>query len=318
MVDAGEDFLRRVEAGERTALAKAITLVERGDVEADDLLSALRGRQGKAWRVGITGPSGAGKSSLIAAMVGKLVASGKRVAILAVDPSSPFTYGAILGDRVRMQDLAGEDKVYMRSMATRGKRGGLAHRTGEAADVLDAAGFDYIFIESVGVGQAEFEIRSLVDTVIVVLVPESGDRVQAIKAGLMEIADIYVVNKNDRPGSSVMLRTIQSSLAYQHHFDAGWTARVIGTSAINDDGVDNLTSELERHVSYLRKDGLHAVRRRRIESRLRDLIDEMLVRSFWSRSDSELFQQAVDDVVSGQISIQAAISGLAGECKNAR
>ncbi|HLU24845.1 MAG TPA: methylmalonyl Co-A mutase-associated GTPase MeaB [Longimicrobiales bacterium] len=206
------ELLARFEAGERAALARLISMVENEREAAAALLDALHPRLGRAHRIGITGPPGAGKSTMTAALVAGYRRAGEQVAVIAVDPTSPFTGGALLGDRIRMNELATDPGVFIRSMASRGALGGLALATKEVADVLDAFGFDRILIETVGVGQSELDIAAAADTTIVVLVPESGDAIQAMKAGLMEIADLYVVNKADRPGAQRLAKEIEVML----------------------------------------------------------------------------------------------------------
>ena len=203
-----EDFL----AGKRPALARAISIVENGRAAGPVLLHALHPRIGRARRIGITGPPGAGKSTLTAALIGAFRARGETVGVVAVDPTSPFTGGALLGDRIRMGEATLDPGVFIRSMATRGSLGGLALTTKEVADLLDAFGFDHVLIETVGVGQSELDIAAAADTTIVVLVPESGDSVQAMKAGLMEIADVFVINKADRPGAERLAREVEMML----------------------------------------------------------------------------------------------------------
>src|SRR5690606_12938338 len=206
------ELLARFEAGERAALARLISMVENEREAAAALLDALHPRLGRAHRIGITGPPGAGKSTMTAALVAGYRRAGEQVAVVAVDPTSPFTGGALLGDRIRMNELATDPGVFIRSMATRGALGGLALATKEVADVLDAFGYDRVLIETVGVGQSELDIAAAADTTIVVLVPEAGDAIQAMKAGLMEVADLYVVNKADRPGADRLAREIEVML----------------------------------------------------------------------------------------------------------
>lgn len=256
------ELLAAVQRGERAAVARAITWIERGAADAQTLLQGLRSRVGRARRIGVTGPPGAGKSTLLSALAAKLAQQGRSVGVLAVDPTSPFTQGAVLGDRVRMADLDRSDQIFIRSMASRGQGGGLSPRAADAADVLDAAGFEWLFVESVGVGQVELDIRHVVDTTVVVLVPESGDQVQAIKAGLMEIADLYVVNKCDREGSGAMLAAMQSCVTLQHHPDPQWMPPVLGAAAVTGAGVDEVLAALKDHGAHLEQDGRLATRRR--------------------------------------------------------
>jgi LAO/AO transport system kinase len=312
--ETGAGLAAGVRNRERAAIARAISLVECNAEGADELLRELRGAIGRAHRVGVTGPPGAGKSSLIGALAGAIADAGHTIGVLAVDPSSQFTHGAVLGDRVRMAELDRSERIFIRSMASRGQGGGLGPRSDAAADVLDAAGFDWIFIESVGVGQVELDIRHLVDTTLVALVPESGDQVQAIKAGLMEIADLYVVNKCDRPEAGAMAAAVQSCVAQQHHPDPDWLPRVLRAAVINGEGIAELLAELERHRGHLgagdrlarrRRDALRARLRRRIEQQLAE-------RLFAALSDAELLR-AADRVQAGTESLDAAAARLLAE-----
>ena len=212
-----EQLLADFDGGRRAALARAISIVENQRAGFHDLLNALYPRIGRAHRIGITGPPGAGKSTLTAALIGYYRSRGERVGVIAVDPTSPFTGGALLGDRIRMNEISMDDGVFIRSMATRGSLGGLALATKEVADVMDAFGFERVIVETVGVGQSELDIAAAADSTVVVLVPESGDSIQAMKAGLMEAADLFVINKSDRPGADRLAREVSSML----HFRSG-------------------------------------------------------------------------------------------------
>src|SRR5213592_4847497 len=227
-------------AGSPQALARLISLVEDGDPEGQAVLRALHPRAGRADLIGVTGPPGVGKSTLVDAWTASLRRGGKTVGIVAVDPSSPFTGGALLGDRVRMQDHSLDRDVYIRSMASRGHLGGLAWSTPQALRVLDAAGCDVVLIETVGVGQAEVEIASLADTTLVLLAPGMGDGIQAAKAGILEIGDLFVVNKADRDGAEATRRELRSVIAMTDRPDGAWKPPIVLTVATKGEGVDEV------------------------------------------------------------------------------
>jgi len=239
--------------GDRRALARLLTAVENRTPVAEAALRELYPKAGRAHLVGITGPPGSGKSTLVAAIIGRLREAGRSVAVLAVDPSSPITGGALLGDRVRMQAYAGDRDVFIRSMAARGHAGGLSSATGAAAAVLDAAGFDLILIETVGTGQSEVEVAAMADTTVVLEAPEMGDEVQAIKAGLLEVADIVVVNKGDRPGAQRTAAQLRAMLVAAPKVGRGdgrprpKAPEVLLTTAATGEGVPQLLAALERH-----------------------------------------------------------------------
>src|SRR3954469_3728045 len=241
-------------AGRYRALGKAISLVERDDPEAERLLAELYPSTGRARIIGITGSPGAGKSTLVASMAKHYRAQGKRVGIVAVDPTSPFTGGAILGDRIRMSDLYTDRGVFIRSMATRGFLGGVARATNDVVDLLDAAGFDIVLVETVGVGQDEVEIIRTVQTNVVVLVPGMGDDIQAIKAGIMEIGDVFAVNKADRPGAdrTVTEITMMMSLVEEHD---DWIPPIVKTVASTHQGTDDLDAAIVKHFEHIQTSG---------------------------------------------------------------
>jgi LAO/AO transport system kinase len=262
------------------ALGRAISLVEDGGPERRRLIGELFARTGRARVVGITGPPGAGKSTLVDRFAQTLRARGERVAILAVDPTSPFSGGAILGDRIRMQSLYTDPEVFIRSMATRGAMGGLARATHDALDLVDAAGFDWVLVETVGVGQDEVDVVRTVDSVVVVTVPGLGDDIQAIKAGLMEIADVFVVNKADRDGVERTVRDLELMLGLVESEPGRWRPPLVKTVARRGEGVDQMVAEVERHLAHLEESGgLAERRRRRFRQRVEELLQERVLRS---------------------------------------
>ena len=304
-------------AGRRASLARAMSIVEDGRPGCDELLALLHPRLGRARRIGITGPPGAGKSTLSTLLAAGYRAAGHTVGILAVDPTSPFTGGALLGDRVRMESVALDPGVFIRSMATRGSLGGLAGTTRELCDVLDAFGMDRILIETVGVGQSELEVARTADQTVVVLVPESGDSIQTMKAGLMEIADLFVVNKADRSGADRVKHDLEVMLGMRgghvlggddpahHGVDLtnlrrianpakaarmaavstdgdSWTPAVIQCVGTTGLGVVELSAALDRHFVYLERRGVLAVRRRvRLRQRVVDVVEDRVRHRLW-------------------------------------
>lgn len=308
-----DKLLADFEAGKPAALARAVSIVENHRPGYDKLMSSLHPKIGRAKRLGITGPPGAGKSTMTSALVKLLRESGKTVGVVAIDPTSPFTGGALLGDRVRMESVSLDPGVFIRSMATRGSLGGLSAVTGEVADVLDAFGYDIVLIETVGVGQSELDIARNADSTVVVLVPEAGDSIQTLKAGVMEIADIYVVNKSDRPGADRLRNDIQLMLGLRvtsgsgmqvpaHHGvdlknlnplraareaaknqdQEAWVPPVLQTVAAKEEGISTLLEALERHFGYLESTGQLSERRRgRLRDRVVDVVERRVKARLW-------------------------------------
>lgn len=312
------DLPQAVLRGDRVALARAISRIENEAPESVAILDAAFPRSGRAYRIGITGPPGAGKSTLVTRLALAYRRRGETVAIVAVDPTSPFSGGALLGDRVRMGELSGDGGIFIRSMATRGSLGGLAVTTAQVCDVLDAAGFARILIETVGVGQSELEVAQTADTTAVVLVPESGDGVQAMKAGLMEIGDLFVINKADREGADRGALAVRSALELREA-TSDWSPPVLMTVASEGTGVDEVLDALEGHLEWLRRHGgLDRRRRQRLEQRLRDLLRDQLWREFhegvsrsaWNSGIQRLVERrATPHRVAGQLRRQATLDG---------
>jgi LAO/AO transport system kinase len=305
-----DDLVRRALNGERVPLARAISLVENEAPEAIPILDAVFAASGAAFRIGVTGPPGAGKSTLVTRLAQEYRRRGETVAIVAVDPTSPFTGGALLGDRVRMGELAGDDGVFIRSMATRGSMGGLAVHTAQVCDVLDAARFTRILIETVGVGQSELEVAQTADSTAVVLVPESGDGVQAMKAGLMEIGDLFVINKADREGADRAAFAVKAALELRSPA-SDHVPPVLLTTASVGDGVHEVVEAFEEHLDHLKRHGgLERRRRLRLEQRLNDLMRERLWGEFRARVPQRQWQASVDDMVEHRLTPHQAADRL--------
>lgn len=299
-------------AGDRLALARLLTGLEAEDPEAESVLAELFPHGGRAHRIGVTGPPGTGKSTLVNQAARRFrQIDPDPVAVVAVDPSSPFTGGALLGDRIRMRDLAGDSGVFIRSMASRGALGGLSRRTSALVDALDAAGYRRIFIETVGAGQAEVDVARLADTTIVVESPGLGDEVQAIKAGILEIADILVVNKADLPGAEAAARVLRASLDLGQRPAAGWTPPVLTTVAETGEGVESLIQATEEHHRFLQDSGEGA---RRLQARAGELVERELRQALLERARRQLpeglYEETVRAVIERRATPRQAAEGL--------
>jgi LAO/AO transport system kinase len=296
-MDDAEELLAAARKGQPRALARLISLVENGSPQLREVMKLVAPHAGAARVIGLTGAPGVGKSTITGALVSAYRNVELRVGVLAVDPTSPFTGGALLGDRVRMQDHATDDGVFIRSMATRGHLGGLSAAVPQALRILDAAGFDVIMIETVGVGQAEVEIASLADSTLVIVAPGMGDSVQAAKAGILEIADIFVVNKGDRPGAQEAIRDLRTMVAMASYGDGAWKPPIVATTAATGGGIDDLVNRLNAHAAWLDESG---ERERRRVARARDEISALAVAEL-RRRHGALPGQARLEKLAGQV-----------------
>jgi LAO/AO transport system kinase len=291
--DVVEVLVSRAREGDPRAVARLISLVEDESPLLREVTAALAPYTGRASIVGITGAPGVGKSTSTSALVGELRRAGRRVGVLAVDPSSPFSGGALLGDRVRMQDHALDREVFIRSMASRGHLGGLSWSTPQAIRVLDAAGCDVVLVETVGVGQSEVEIAGLADTTLVLLAPGMGDGIQAAKAGILEVGDLYVINKADRDGADSLRRELRSMLSLGESRDGGWKPPIVKTVASRGEGLDDVVAEVERHHAWLESSGELATRRTR---RAREEIEAIALTALRERWGDVHGRSELDDL----------------------
>jgi LAO/AO transport system kinase len=293
------DLASRVLAGDRRALTRTLTAVENGRPEGREALRDLFSNSGRAHIVGITGPTGSGKSTLLGALAREYRKRGRSLGIVVVDPTSPFSHGAILGDRIRMQDLTADSEVFIRSMATRGALGGLAAATGDVVTVLDAAGKDVVLVETVGAGQDEVEIADTAHTSVVINIPGAGDDMQAIKAGILEIADILVINKADLPGAESVFKQLHIFTDLQRH--EGWDVPILKTVAHKDQGIVELLDAIERHREYLAKSGrLEAMLRHRARRQLLSVTQSMLLAQVLDGKGGEARVEELVDAITGR------------------
>ncbi|MDD3095066.1 MAG: methylmalonyl Co-A mutase-associated GTPase MeaB [Candidatus Neomarinimicrobiota bacterium] len=283
-------------------LARDISEVENGGSKTEALLDKAW-KSGKfAYRIGVTGPPGAGKSTLVNCLAAAFSDAGKRTAVISVDPSSPFTGGAILGDRIRMNALSGRENVYIRSMASRGSLGGLSLKTHDVCDILDGYGFDIILIETVGVGQIELDIAQAADVTLTVLVPESGDDIQAMKAGIMEISDIFIVNKADRHGVEAMIMHLRSLIALRKNYSTlPWEQPVLRTIATSGDGVEAVLKALHDYRDMLEKQqAWHSIRSERMKNKVFQIVNDTLSAHFWTPEKQKLLRKELQSATSAQ------------------
>jgi len=303
------DLLARARSGDKRSIARLVSVVENDEPGAAEAMRALYPKTGHAQTVGITGPPGGGKSTLVNRLAGVYRERAARVAIVAVDPSSPFSGGAILGDRIRMRERFLDDGIFIRSMASRGHAGGLARATARVVNVLDALGTDIVLVETVGVGQEEVDVIRVVDTVCLVTVPGLGDDIQAIKAGILEIADVLVVNKADRPGADDAARDLAQMLSLAK--DRPWKTPIVRTSAQSGDGLPQLVEAIDKHRAWSRESGDHLERRRAAaRSEVEALLQEALLRELEGRVGESRLDAAVTRVADRKIDPYAAVDEL--------
>jgi LAO/AO transport system kinase len=303
------DLLARARTGDKRSIARLVSVVENDEPGAAEAMRALYPQTGRAQIVGITGPPGGGKSTLVNRLAGTYRERASRVAVVAVDPSSPFTGGAILGDRIRMRERFLDEGIFIRSMASRGHAGGLARATARVVNVLDALGTDVVLVETVGVGQEEVDVIRVVDTVCLVTVPGLGDDIQAIKAGIIEIADVLVVNKADRPGADETARDLAQMLSLAR--DRPWKTPIVRTSAQSGDGLPQLVEAIDRHRAWSRESGEYLARRRAAaRSEVEALLQEALLRELAGRVGESRLDAAVARVAERSLDPYAAVEEL--------
>lgn len=310
-------FIEKISQKDKKAIARALTEIENNTKIAQQIIDRISSKYGHSYRVGITGPPGAGKSTLTNALVKLLVSKNFSVGVIAVDPTSPFTGGALLGDRIRMSEIGTHPNVFIRSMASRGSLGGLNQFASEAGDVFDFAGFDFTIYETVGVGQSELDVANNVDTTVVVLVPESGDSIQAMKAGLMEIGDIFVMNKSDRAGADQAVASLQFILSFKEHDENTWLPPIIKTTASENKGIEELYLKILEHKEFLEKTGqLKLKREQRFKNRIKDLISNYLKKELWNDERVKILDEKLQLILENREKVSNVVRELVDNFKN--
>ncbi len=307
--------LEKFQNGDKRALSKIISFIENRQDGYRELLGKLYSKCGHAIRIGVTGPPGAGKSTLVNGLLHQFLKANKKVGVIAVDPSSPFTGGALLGDRVRMNEFPLDGDIYFRSMATRGASGGLTAATNNVLVAMDAFGFDVTIVETVGVGQVELDIIDACDTVVVTLVPESGDAVQAMKAGLMEIADVFAVNKADRPNSDRIVTDLRSALEFKAHDEHTWMIPVIPTVAIEKKNIEELFEKILEHIAFIKANGNFETHRQlQIEKKIIAILKNRFEKEIVDKLASQVdFAQTIEAIYKGNADPYAVAGDLYNE-----
>lgn len=311
------EILDGVKNSNKKAIARALSEIENNSKLSEQILDNIANSFGKSYRIGITGPPGAGKSTLTNQLVKLLLEKNYRVGVIAIDPTSPFTGGALLGDRIRMNEIGLHPNVFIRSMASRGSLGGLSRYASEAGDIFDAANFDYTIFETVGVGQSELDVANTVDTTIVVLVPESGDSIQAMKAGLMEIGDIFVMNKSDRAGADNAVASLEFILSFKDHDENTWISPIVKTIAAENKGTNELFDKIVKHREHLiQTNQLNERRLNRIRNRIKELITNSLRKELWTVERNKILDEKIVSMLEGKMKLSEVVQELLENFKN--